>query len=58
VITGRGVHPPVTPASIGRSDLDPLAFDPTGSGGMYFDPFRNMDRRNIPSNLPRLEGIN
>lgn len=47
------IRPPLPPTNIGRSDLDPFSFDPSGTGGMIFDPFRNYDRRLIPTNLPR-----
>ena len=47
------VRPPLAPTGIGRGDLDPFAFDPSGRGGMIFDPFQNYDRRIIPTNLPR-----
>ncbi|CAF0793941.1 unnamed protein product [Brachionus calyciflorus] len=49
---GGPVRPPLAPVGIGRSDLDPFSFDPLGTGGMVFDPFRNYDRRLIPTNLP------
>ena len=47
------VRPPLSPTGIGRGDLDPFNFDPSGRGGMIFDPFRSNDRRHIPTNLPR-----
>ncbi len=29
----RQARPPIPPHNIGRSDLDPFGFDPSGSGG-------------------------
>lgn len=48
----RPTQPPLPPSSIGRGDLDPFSFDPSGRGGMIFDPFRDMQRRVLPPNIP------